>query len=286
MYIDFFHLKEDPFGETPNTKFYYFSQCHLEALNKLAHHLDNGNGFITITGEVGTGKTMLTRFLIKKCDLEISTAYIYWPALKPNELISTICAEFGLPEEKRNIKDLENFLLNNAKNNKKSVLFIDEAQWAPFESLELIRVISNLESETSKLIQIVLIGQTELDTKLKLVEYRQLSQRVSLRIKLDPLNYFEMESYIKHIIEVAKGSNFVKFEKSALRQIFNLSQGTPRLVNLICKTALIFSAKNEIRIINEKIIFESLAEQNLIKKYKKHFYFKLFKPKLEIISRI
>lgn len=264
MYTNFYHFKGDPFSETPNTEFYFSSKNHLDALQRLANHLDEGRGFISITGEVGTGKTMLTRYLIKMCDEEINTAYIYWPSMGKEELIETIGREFGLEREKRTFAGLEEFLVKNAEVERRSVLFIDEAQALPYESIEMIRLLSNLESETKKLIQIVLLGQPELDTKLKTYEYRQIAQRISLRIELGPLPLKEVEAYIKHRIEVAKGATAIRFEISAIEEIFELSKGVPRLINLICRTALTTGASEGSRIITTKLIRKALVQYKLV----------------------
>lgn len=264
MYTNFYHFKSDPFSETPNTEFYFSSNSHMSALQRLASHLDEGRGFISITGEVGTGKTMLTRYLIKMCEDEINTAYIYWPSMGKEELIETICREFGLIKEKRTFAGLEEFLLKNAQADRRSVLFIDEAQSLPYESIEMIRLLSNLESETKKLIQIVVLGQPEFDSKLKTHEYRQIAQRISLRIELLPLPLKEVEAYIKHRIEVAKGATAIRFEIDAIKTINELSRGVPRLINLICRTALTTGASEGARIITTKLIRKSLMQYKLI----------------------
>ena len=266
MFNKFFNFQMEPFSETPNTYFYFGSKTHQETIKLLAEHLDSGSGFISVTGEVGTGKTMIVRYLIKKCANEISSAYLYWPNLEGNALISAISREFGIINSDDPFHSLENFLLANASDKKRTVLFIDEAQSLSIKSLETIRLISNLECETKKLIQIVLIGQPELDAVLKKPEVRQINQRISKRLTISELTFDEVEMYVKHRLELAKAGNFVRFDLNAMKAIYNYSKGVPRLINLICRTALEYCLKEQIRVINGRLVKDALEDSNLLPK--------------------
>ncbi|HLE10775.1 MAG: hypothetical protein A2504_11520 [Bdellovibrionales bacterium RIFOXYD12_FULL_39_22] len=272
MLSKFYNFSTDPFSETPNTYFYFSSNTHQNTLAQLTELLEQGRGFISITGEVGTGKSMLARYIIKQFKSDVNTAFLYWPNLEGKELIAAINRELNIPSSDDEFNMLERFLLANAAENRQTILFIDEAQSLSLKSLETIRQISNLECETKKLIQIILLGQPELTTILARPDMRQVNQRISKNLTLSPLPFHEVEMYIKHRIELARGSNFVRFDYKATKMIYNYSRGIPRLINLICKTALLCGVKEQTRIITDKIVKIALKDTNLAPIPKSRFF--------------
>ena len=204
MYKRFFRLKENPFRLVPNPAYLFLSKCHEEAMGHLVYAISHGDGFVEISGEVGTGKTTLCRALLENLEENIEAAYIFNPKLNSIDLLKTINDEFGIRSDPDNTKALidilNEFLIKKSTEGKKVILIIDEAQNLSKEVLEQVRLISNLETTTQKLIQIILIGQTELNDMLKSPELRQLAQRISLSCYLTPLSRKETEAYIRYRI--------------------------------------------------------------------------------------
>ncbi|MFT5691579.1 MAG: MSHA biogenesis protein MshM [Oceanicoccus sp.] len=243
MYKEHFGLIEQPFGLTPNTLFFLNAQGHREALNMLQVALENGEGFVKIVGEVGTGKTMLCRKLLNVLDENYYTAYIPNPLLTPASLYRAIAEELGIKSKTRDgIREFQaainQRLIELGGDDKKVVLVIDEAQAMPEKTLEALRLISNLETETSKLIHIVLFGQPELDRLLSQDSLRQLRQRISFSYSLSPMGRDGTRDYINHRITKAGYNGGQLFHESAVELVHKVSCGVPRLINILSHKAM------------------------------------------------
>jgi general secretion pathway protein A len=243
VYQNFFSFRERPFKLVPNPEYFFMSRSHEEALAHLTYAISQGDGFVTITGEVGTGKTTLCRVFLENLDDITESAYIFNPKLNPKQLLMTIDEEFGLVFDAENTKELidtlNSYLMEKKVEGKKVVLLIDEAQNLAADVLELIRLLSNLETSKSKLLQIVLVGQPELGDILDSHELRQLGQRITLRCNLKPLTFKEVKEYIAHRIHIASKKPVVQFTQAAYRSIYKYSAGIPRLINIVCDRALL-----------------------------------------------
>ncbi|NOT86021.1 MAG: AAA family ATPase [Methylococcaceae bacterium] len=244
MYQEHFHLSTHPFGLTPDTRFFHALPAYREALNVLFIALQSGEGFIKITGNVGTGKTLLCRKLLNNLSAPFISAYIPNPHLTPNGLRMAIADELGIQytvntAEHQLLKLINTFLIEAAMQGKKPVLIIDEAQAMPIETLEALRLITNLETETQKLLQIVLFGQPELDQLLQNKVIRQLRQRITFSYALKPLSAQNVADYIQHRLRVAGANNPWLFSPWASKAIHYFSRGIPRLVNILAHKALI-----------------------------------------------
>lgn len=243
MYCSFYGLKENPFNITPDPSFLFLSERHQEALSALIFGITSKKGFIEITGEVGAGKTTLCRSLLNRLDRSVKTALILNPHLSDLQMLRTIVQDFGVSAKGANKKDLfdalNRFLLDEQSLGHHVVLIIDEAQNLRPGLLEQIRILSNLETDKEKLLQIVLVGQPELRDLLARPELRQLRQRISVRYHLTPLNDREAEAYIGHRLKVAQAPETLKFSKEAIACVFKYSKGIPRLINIVCDKALL-----------------------------------------------
>jgi len=248
MYTEFYELREKPFALTPDPRFLFLAQSHREALAHLLYGIDQEEGFIAITGEVGTGKTTLCRTLLERLGSDCEVAFLFNPTCSDRELLEAITAEFGLEVSGLSRRELgaqlNRFLLEKRSERRKVLLIVDEAQNLSLETLEQVRLLSNLETSSSKLIQIVLLGQPELDRKLDSRELRQLRQRIGVRWSLQPLSRRETGDYVRHRLRVAAGAGRDLFTGAALRDIHRRSGGIPRLVNVLCDRSLLtgFSA--------------------------------------------
>ncbi|MGO9136868.1 MAG: AAA family ATPase [Syntrophales bacterium] len=244
MYLDFYGFREKPFNLTPDPRFVFLSKNHREAFAHLLYGIENRVGFIALTGEVGLGKTTVLRSLLNQLDADhYRTAVIFNPCLSPPELLQNINREFGISARSSNRGDLldslNSFLLQQNTEGRTVVLAIDEVQDLKTQVLEQIRLISNLETDKEKLIQIVLSGQPEFIRILKKKEMRQLSQRITVRYNLKPMDSEDTVRYIDHRLEVAGGRGGVIFSKGALKKIYGYSRGVPRLINTACDRALL-----------------------------------------------
>jgi general secretion pathway protein A len=252
MYEHYYGLAEKPFSLTPDPKFLYRSPSHASAFELLQYAIRRREGFVVITGDIGTGKTTLCRALLEDIDRNTFTALVLNPFLSEEDLLKRILQDFGVisrDEVKRGqlahvtkqelIDTLYEFLLGLIPLKASAVLIIDEAQNLPVSVLEQIRILSNLETDKEKLLQIILVGQLNLMPLLKSPEMRQLDQRVSIRYQLDPLDAEGVASYIAHRLTVAGGSGAVRFAAQAVARVHRLSGGIPRLINLICDRALV-----------------------------------------------
>jgi general secretion pathway protein A len=243
MYTSFYGLSEKPFSLTPDPRYLFLSAPHREALAHVLYGIEQGEGFIAITGEVGTGKTTLCRTLLQRLEKDTEIAFLFNPTLSGKALVRAISQEFGLDTRGKTRSDLTDqlyeFLLETNRKGRRVLLIIDEAQNLKAETLEEIRLFSNLETTTSKLLQILLFGQPELDEKLESHELRQLRQRISVRWKLRPMTIDESIEYVRHRLAVASGSDREVFTERALREVQRCSRGIPRLINLLCDRALL-----------------------------------------------
>jgi len=242
MYERFFGFRDQPFRLTPDPKYLYLGSKHREGYAHLLYALREGSGFVAVTGEVGTGKTTLVRSLLRENHDDVAVAYIFNPVLSSVELLQTINAEFGLPSrstsKKELIETLNAFLLAQKSDDGRAVIIVDEAQDLDPSVLEQLRLLSNLETETDKLLQIILLGQPELRGLLDRTDLRQLAQRISLRWHLEPLDRTEVHAYVRHRVQVAGGPDGV-FDVKAMDLIYELSGGVPRIVNILAHRSLL-----------------------------------------------
>jgi MSHA biogenesis protein MshM len=246
MYKAHFGLREVPFGITPDTSFFFTSPHSQEALNTLLIAAKNGEGFIKITGEVGTGKTLLCRKFMATLDPEFVTAYIPNPFLEPRTLMLALADELEITLEKdvdqhQLLKSIQHRLLELARDGKRVLLCLDEAQAIPIESLEALRLLTNLETEKRKLLQIVLFGQPELNRNLALESIRQLAQRITFHYHLGPLTRDDLEYYIAHRLRIAGFAGARLFSRGAVAKLFSASGGIPRLVNILAHKSLMLA---------------------------------------------
>jgi general secretion pathway protein A len=264
MYEAFYGFREKPFNLTPDPKFLYLSGKHHEAFAHLEFGLRQRGGFIVVTGEVGTGKTTLCRYFLERLDENTVSAFILYPALGTTELLRAVNRDLGIPNDGKTDKELidclHEFLLTSRAAGKNIVLVIDEAQNLSRDVLEQIRMVSNLETDTEKLFQIVLIGQSELNELLDQEDLRQLAQRVTARYHLNPLSRSEMTHYIRHRLAVAGGLGQVDFTARALRLIHRFSGGIPRLINLLCDRALLAGYVLEKNLIDGAVVRRAKQE--------------------------
>ncbi len=266
MYCSFFGLQEKPFGVTPDPRFLFLSQSHQEALGHLLYGIEERKGFIAITGEVGTGKTILCRALLERLAQHTQTALILNSFLSDVELLRSINEDFGIPAQgitkKELIDELNRFLISGFREGHNAVLIIDEAQNLTTPVLEQIRMLSNLETERGKLLQIVLVGQPELRGLLERPDLRQLNQRIAVRYHLRPLDRGETADYINHRLLVAGSHGSVKFSAGTLDRIYRASEGIPRKINLLCDRVLLTAYVRGTAVIDRQIVRHAKAEIN------------------------
>ena len=265
MYCDFFGFNEKPFTITPNPHFVFLSNIHREAFARLLYGVDSHAGFIALTGEVGTGKTTMLRTLMSHLDQKkYCSAFIFNSHLSRVQLLASICSEFEIELKQKNaagyLEALNEFLLERNREGKTVVLVIDEAQVLRPDVLEQIRMISNLETERDKLVQIILAGQPELNTILGRHDLRQLNQRITMRCQLVPMDYADTAEYIRHRIKLAGSRNPELFSKGAVNRIFRFSKGYPRLINVVCEQALVMAWTEESLSVTPSIASRVIAE--------------------------
>lgn len=265
MYCDFFGFSEKPFTITPNPHFVFLSSVHREAFARLLYGVDSHAGFIALTGEVGTGKTTMLRTLLTQLDPEkYRSALIFNPCLSAEQLLAGICREFGVGADEQNrfgpLDALNRFLIDQNITGRTVVLVIDEAQNLELDVLEQVRMISNLETEQDKLIQIILAGQPELNGILQRHDLRQLNQRITVRCRLTPMKLAETAHYINHRLKISGSRIPDIFSDAAVKQIYRFSRGIPRLINVACEQALVMAWTREVRSVSPSIAAEVIAE--------------------------
>lgn len=245
MYERFFQFNASPFAITPNTKFFCELKSHTEALSTLLYCINSGEGFVKVIGEVGTGKTLLCRKLLDSLPPNIVSAYLPNPDLTPQELRKAIARELGVAHEETDqyelLEQINNQLISYHKENRRIVLLIDEAQALSDANLETIRLLTNLETEDSKLLQVILFGQPELDARLNQTHLRQLKQRIVFSCYLPVLSRHDLEEYLMHRLVMAGHTKGNLFTKSAKSLLYRASGGIPRLVNILSHKALLIS---------------------------------------------
>ena len=264
MYLQFYGLKLSPFDITPNPRFLFHSTKHREAFNHLLYGIRERKGFVQLTGEVGAGKTTLCRALLEQLDARFSTALILNPVMSGDELMKAIATEFGLEVKGRDrmetMASLTDFLLKQTLSGRETVLIVDEAQNLTEDLLEQVRLISNIETDDRKLLQIVLMGQPELRDRLNGHKLRQLRQRITVRYHLNPLTHTEVGQYIQHRLALAGARGLPSFTAPAVWRVFRYSRGIPRLVNAVCDKALLAGFVERSHRINYRMVSRAIRE--------------------------
>ena len=265
MYEEFFGLKEKPFNLTPDPAFLFLSRKHEEALSHLSYGIKERKGFIEITGEIGAGKSTICRVLLNRLGANVKSAYLLNSNITSDmQLLHSIIDDLGIKPTGKNkaslLKALNKFLLDETLAGNNVVLIIDEAQNLRIRVLEQIRMLSNLETDKEKLLQIILVGQPELKEILRRPELAQLNQRITVRYHVKPLDRSETELYIKHRLTVAGANGNVSFNDSSLDGIHNFSGGVPRLINVICDKVLLLAFVEETKHISKTMV-EKAAEE-------------------------
>ncbi len=266
MYLDYYRFKKNPFHITPDPEFLFLSESHKEASAALIYGIEERKGFIAITGEIGVGKTTILRAYLENADTEkLKVVYIFNAVLPFESLLRQIFSELGLVAgEGAGVPELVNhlhrFLIEEYKNDRNVVLIIDEAQNMPVETLENLRMLSNLETSKDKLVQIIMVGQPEFERRLEMEELRQLKQRIAIRCRIKPLNRDESFAYIQHRLMKASFFHNQVFTKGALKKIIGEARGFPRLINILCDNALITGFGYQRNPVGEKIVKEVIAD--------------------------
>ncbi|MEI6703611.1 MAG: XrtA/PEP-CTERM system-associated ATPase, partial [Deltaproteobacteria bacterium] len=264
MYLSFFNLTCKPFDLIPNPEFMFLSKTHKKAITYLDYGIRERAGFVLLTGEVGSGKTTIIREMINKHLERVVLAKVFNTNVNSLQLLSMINEDFDLPVHGKDkielLRDLNHFLVEQYGKRNQPLLIIDEAQNLSLETLEEIRMLSNLETSDSKLLQIFLVGQPELRNLLAKPELRQLRQRISIHCNLTPLNRQEVEEYIFHRLQVAGNRDAVRFAPQALDLIFVYSGGIPRLINIICDFMLLAAFAEGLHDVSEEIIRDIIGD--------------------------
>ncbi|CAN5660672.1 hypothetical protein BH23ACI1_BH23ACI1_01400 [soil metagenome] len=264
MYERFYELRERPFALSPDPDYLYPSRVHREALDYLRYGLESQAGFVVITGEIGSGKTTLLQTLLRGIDNETTVGRIVNTMLEPRELLETIMIDFGLEPAGRSkpvmLRDLAQYLVDQRLAGRLVLLVIDEAQNLSLAALEELRMLSNLETEKSKLMQIVLVGQPNLRDKLSAPELEQLRQRITVSYHLDPLDAEETANYINHRLRLASLGTPLEFPRDVTEVIHARSRGVPRIINVICDAALVFGYAEDRRQVDITLMYDVLGE--------------------------
>lgn len=258
-YEQFYGLKENPFGVTPDPRFFFSSKSHQDALAYLRYTLGERKGFAVVTGEVGVGKTTVVKRFVETLNGGVDLAVVLNPKLSFKQLLATIARELGLGGVKGKNKadlllDLKDFLVEARRRDRSVVLIVDEAQNLPTSSLEEIRMLSNLELETSKLLQIAFVGQPELSDTLNLKSLRQLRQRIPGICTISPLSKEDVEQYVRTRLQKAGSEGAPEFSQDAFEEIFRYSGGIPRLINFVCDRSLLLGFVEETRSVDGRLV--------------------------------
>lgn len=266
MYTDYFGFNENPFSIAPNPRYLYMSTMHQEALAHLVYGTTSKGCIVLLTGEIGTGKTTISRFFLEKLPKSTDIAVIINPKLTGDELLASVCDEFQVPvpgkeaTSKDYIDGINTFLLNAYSANRQTILVIDEAQNLDRDVLEMLRLLTNLETNQQKLLKIVLLGQSELASILARPDLEQINQRITSRYHLKGLNKDDVEAYIAHRIMVAGGGRSSFFTRGAVNQIISSSRGIPRLINSLCDHALLGAYSENKNKVDKAIVLQASDE--------------------------
>jgi general secretion pathway protein A len=271
MYKAYFHLSRNPFDLTPDPTCFVPTPRHNEALAALYYGVRRHKGFVVVTGEVGTGKTLLLRCLLRLLEnsKDIAYAYVFSSRLSPTDILQYVLSDFGLPAAGKNkcelLLDLSQFLKMRGSKRMTTVLIVDEAHDLPVDTLEELRLLSNLETTDDKLLQIILVGQPELDKKLDSFELRQLKQRIALRTQLGALTSKQTQEYIEQRLGIAgvDQKSHPLFSPQAIASVHSFSRGLPRLINIICENALMSAYSKQSPTVTERIIEDVASEFRL-----------------------
>jgi len=262
MYLNFYGLKEKPFDTTPDPKFLYRTPAQREALAQLRYVIQESKGFIVLTGEVGTGKTTLLHAMLRRLDESTATAFLFNSTLPFDGILEYMLEEFGIGKtassQAQRLFALNNFLIERRRVGQNTVLILDEAQNLDPKTLEQIRLLSNFETPSEKLLQILLVGQPELRARLSLPELRQLRQRIALSCRIRPLTSEETHQYIRTRLRIAGARDLGLFTERAVTRIAEYTEGIPRLVNIVCDHCLIIGYADQERRINRHIVEEAI----------------------------
>ena len=265
MYESFYGLKEKAFNLNPDPEYFYMSREHEDAYRHLEYAISESKGFAVITGEVGAGKTTLINYLLYKLELDINIGLITNTNIPASQFLKAICREFEIDVDVREKVDImeifQDFLLERYAQNERVLLIIDEAQNISLEAMEEIRMLSNLEAEKSHLIQIILLGQPELKYKLQRNDLKQFAQRVSTHYHINGLNKDEVNNYIQYRLKVGEAENLDIFNKDAIELIYQHSLGIPRIINVICDTALVYGYADGIKTIDKNLVETVIKER-------------------------
>ena len=264
MYLEFYNLREYPFNITPDPRFIYFTQHHKEAYDHLMYGIQNRKGFIELTGEVGSGKTTLCRAVLANLGKDVETALILNPSLTETQLLRAMLNDFGLEVKGRDrlayIEKLNEFLLERNKEGTNVALVIDEAQDLSPEVMEQVRLLSNLETDQQKLIQIVMCGQPELQKRLARPDLRQLRQRITVRYHIPPLTQEDTMMYIRHRLWVAGSDGRIVFDAGAIREVYKFSKGGPRVINAVCDNSLLAGYVARSNVIDARCVKKAIQQ--------------------------
>ena len=263
MYLDFYGLREQPFGATPDPRFLYLTAAHREALAQLLYGVQQNKGFLVLTGEVGTGKTTLLHALLQRLDPKTAVAFILNSTMAFDGLLEYMLEDFGIPSpgqtRARRLFALNRFLIDRHREGQSAVLIVDEAQNLSPATLEQVRLLSNFETPAGKLLQIVLVGQPELRDKLARPELRQLKQRIGLRSMIRSLDHDETRDYIRNRLRVAGAPDTRIFTDAAVSAIAQYTGGTPRLINLVCDHCLLMGYAEQTRRVEKAAVEQAIA---------------------------
>ena len=264
MYESFFGFTERPFALTPNTKYLYLSEHHESVIRMLLYGIEQRVGFMMLSGEVGSGKTTTVRALLNLIEDSVETSVILNPLLSTRDLVTNIARDFGISvasdSTQVQIDALNNYLLDINAKGKTAVVIIDEAQNLSFEAFEMSRMLSNLETESQKLLNIIFVGQPELVKIISHKRLRQLAQRIQVHAQLHSLSLAQTQAYIAHRLQSANPNETAHFDGYAVQQIYKKSKGIPRIINAICDMGLLAAFSKSSRTIDRKIIKQALKE--------------------------
>jgi len=267
VYNEYFGFDKMPFNTTPDSRFFFPSSKHAEALASLIYAVSERKGFVVITGEVGAGKTTVCRMLLNRIEPNTKVVLITNTNITSDEILEIVCQQLGMDssgkDKARRIQMLNSYLLEQLTQGAAVLLIIDEAQNLSSEVLEEVRMLSNLETEREKLLQVLLLGQPELRRRLHLPELKQFRQRIVVTYHLSSLNLQETIQYVFYRLKVAGGMDKVKFTRRAINEIFEFSKGIPRLINILCDSALLSCFVRDVKVVSQRIVEEVAHELGL-----------------------